>query len=161
MENQYNYYTTDQNMNTGNYGGGGEPGKEPQKKRGKGAARWAKVVCAGLVFGVVASAAFQTSNIVAGKVLGTTQTTNKTAKTTTTSNAKLTTSTNSSIGTTNVTEVTKNAMPSIVSITNMSVQEVQNFFGGTQKQESESAGSGIIIGQNDSELLIATNNHVT
>ena len=64
MENQYNYYTTDQNMNTGNYGGGGEPGKEPQKKRGKGAARWAKVVCAGLVFGVVASAAFQTSNIV-------------------------------------------------------------------------------------------------
>ena len=68
MENQYNYYTTDQNMNTGNYGGGGEPGKEPQKKRGKGAARWAKVVCAGLVFGVVASAAFQTSNIVAGKV---------------------------------------------------------------------------------------------
>lgn len=159
MENQYNYYTTDQNMNTGNYGGGGEPGKEPQKKRGKGAARWAKVVCAGLVFGVVASAAFQTSNIVAGKVLGTTQTTNKTAKTTT-SNAKLTTSTNSSIGTTNVTEVTKNAMPSIVSITNMSVQEVQNFFGGTQKQESESAGSGIIIGQNDSELLIATNNHV-
>ena len=160
MENQYNYYTTDQNMNTGNYGGGGEPGKEPQKKRGKGAARWAKVVCAGLVFGVVASAAFQTSNIVAGKVLGTTQTTNKTAKTTTTSNAKLTTSTNSSIGTTNVTEVTKNAMPSIVSITNMSVQEVQNFFGGTQKQESESAGSGIIIGQNDSELLIATNNHV-
>ena len=42
MENQYNYYTTDQNMNTGNYGGGGEPGKEPQKKRGKGAARWAK-----------------------------------------------------------------------------------------------------------------------
>ena len=96
----------------------------------------------------------------AGKVLGTTQTTNKTAKTTTTSNAKLTTSTNSSIGTANVTEVTKNAMPSIVSITNMSVQEVQNFFGGTQKQESESAGSGIIIGQNDSELLIATNNHV-
>ena len=69
MENQYNYYTTDQNMNTGNYGGGGEPGKEPQKKRGKGAARWAKVVCAGLVFGVVASAAFQTSNIVAGKFL--------------------------------------------------------------------------------------------
>ena len=118
------------------------------------------MVCAGLVFGVVASAAFQTSNIVAGKVLGTTQTTNKTAKTTTTSNAKLTTSTNSSIGTANVTEVTKNAMPSIVSITNMSVQEVQNFFGGTQKQESESAGSGIIIGQNDSELLIATNNHV-
>ena len=42
MENQYNYYTTDQNMNTGNYGGGGEPGKEPQKKRGKGRSEMGK-----------------------------------------------------------------------------------------------------------------------
>ena len=143
MENQYNYYTSDQNMNTENYSTGGNQDQGPKKKHGKGASRWAKVVCTGLVFGVVASAAFQTSNIVAGKVLGTTQTTN-----------------NSSSGTANVTEVAKNAMPSIVSITNMSVQEVQNFFGGTQKQKSESAGSGIIVGQNDSELLIVTNNHV-
>ena len=159
MENQYNYYTSDQNMNTENYSTGGNKDQGPKKKHGKGASRWAKVVCTGLVFGVVASAAFQTSNIVAGKVLGTTQTTNKTAKTTTTANsAKLTTSSNSSSGTANVTEVAKNAMPSIVSITNMSVQE--NFFGGTQKQKSESAGSGIIVGQNDSELLIVTNNHV-
>ena len=51
-------------------------------------------------------------------------------------------------------------MPSIVSITNMSVQEVQNFFGQTQQEESTSLGSGIIIDQNDSELLIVTNNHV-
>ena len=43
---------------------------------------------------------------------------------------------------------------------NMSVQEVQSFFGGTQQQESTSVGSGIIIGQTDSELLILTNNHV-
>ena len=42
----------------------------------------------------------------------------------------------------------------------MSVQEVQNYFGGTSKQESESAGTGIIISQNDSELLVVTNNHV-
>ena len=148
-------------MNTENYSTGGNQDQGPKKKQGKGVSRWAKVVCTGLVFGVVASAAFQTSNIVAGKVLGTTQTTNKTAKTTTTANsAKLTTSSNSSSGTANVTEVAKNAMPSIVSITNMSVQEVQNFFGGTQKQKSESAGSGIIVGQNDSELLIVTNNHV-
>ena len=161
MENQYNYYTSDQNMNTENYSTGGNQDQGPKKKHGKGDSRWAKVVCTGLVFGVVASAAFQTSNIVVGKVLGTTQTTNKTAKTTTTANsAKLTTSSNSSSGTANVTEVAKNAMPSIVSITNMSVQEVQNFFGGTQKQKSESAGSGIIVGQNDSELLIVTNNHV-
>ena len=42
----------------------------------------------------------------------------------------------------------------------MSVQEVQNFFGGVSEQQSESAGTGIIIGQNDSELLIVSNNHV-
>lgn len=63
-------------------------------------------------------------------------------------------------------DVAAAAMPSIVSITNKSVQEVQNYFsmfgmgGGTQEEEIESAGSGIIVGQNDTELLIVTNNHV-
>lgn len=162
MENQYNYYTSEDENTQSHYGMNDwdeEPEKEPGKKKTKGSAKWVKVVCTGLVFGVVASAAFQASNIVGSKITGTTTT--KTAKTTTTaSNAKLTTSSSSSTTTGNVTEITKNAMPSIVSITNMSVQEVQNFFGGTQKQESESAGSGIIIGQNDSELLVVTNNHV-
>lgn len=164
MENQYNYYTSEDENNQEHYGTNGwdeEPEKGPRKKKNKGTPKWAKVVCTGLVFGVVASAAFQASNIVGAKLTGTTTATTKTAKTaTTTSNTKLTTSSNSSTGTANVTEITKNAMPSIVSITNMSVQEVQNFFGGTQKQESESAGSGIIVGQNDTELLIVTNNHV-
>ena len=50
-------------------------------------------------------------------------------------------------------------MPSIVSITNKGVEEVQSMFG-TRQYEATSAGSGIIIGQNDTELLIATNNHV-
>ena len=59
-----------------------------------------------------------------------------------------------------VSGIVEEAMPSIVSITNMSVQEVQSFFGQTQQQESESLGSGIIIQQSDTELLIATNNHV-
>lgn len=61
---------------------------------------------------------------------------------------------------TSVTEVASNVMPSIVSITNLSVQEVMSFFGGSHYYESESAGSGIIIGMNDTELLILTNNHV-
>ena len=42
----------------------------------------------------------------------------------------------------------------------MSVEEVQNFFGGTSQQEATSVGSGIIIGENDTELLIVTNAHV-
>ena len=65
-----------------------------------------------------------------------------------------------------VSDIASAVMPSIVSITNRSVQEVQNYFsifgygGHVQTQETESCGSGIIIGQNDSELLIVTNNHV-
>lgn len=58
-----------------------------------------------------------------------------------------------------VSEIAQSCMPSIVSITNKSVEEIRSLFGNRQ-YESTSAGSGIIIGQNDVELLIATNNHV-
>ena len=62
---------------------------------------------------------------------------------------------------TDIAQVASNVMPSVVSITNLTVQEVQNFFfGGTTVQEYESSGSGIIVGQNDTELLIVSNNHV-
>lgn len=108
------------------------------------------------MFGLVASAAFQTSNMVAGKLLGKTSNTKQTE---TVSNTKLTTSSSSTVNS-DIANIAKNTMPSVVSITNMSVQEVQSFFGGTQERQSESVGSGIIIGQNDSELLIVTNNHV-
>lgn len=151
MDNQYTYYTQNQG-NSQNYN---EPEKKPEKKK-KGAPRWLKVVCLALIFGVVASAAFQTSNIVAGKILGTS---GRSSGGKTVESAQLTTS---SGGTTdsNVAEIAQNAMPSVVSITNMSVQQVQNFFGGVQEQESTSAGSGIIISQTDTELLMVTNNHV-
>lgn len=59
-----------------------------------------------------------------------------------------------------VAEVAQVCMPSVVSITNASVKTVKDFFGGVQEYPIESTGSGIIVGQNDSELLIATNNHV-
>ena len=59
-----------------------------------------------------------------------------------------------------VSGIVENCMPSIVSITNKSVQEVESYFYGSQEIESESAGSGIIIAQNDTELMIATNKHV-
>lgn len=59
-----------------------------------------------------------------------------------------------------VAQVAANCMPSVVSITNASVTTVRDFFGGQQEYLSESSGSGIIVGQNDKELLIATNNHV-
>lgn len=69
-------------------------------------------------------------------------------------------------GSLDVSDIASSVMPSIVSITNKSVQEVQTIFSmfgyGFQmpSQETESCGSGIIIGKNDTELLIVTNNHV-
>lgn len=59
-----------------------------------------------------------------------------------------------------VSGIVENCMPSIVAITNKSVQEVENYYYGTQEVESMSAGSGIIIAQSDTELMIATNKHV-
>ena len=154
MENQYTYYKPEpDDMN-----GMNEETSKPKKNRK--VPKPVKLVCAGVAFGLVASATFQAGNYVGTKVFGTTATSGKTAKTAqTVDGAKLTTS-SSSTGTSDIATIAKNAMPSIVSITNMSVQEVQSFFGGTQQQESTSVGSGIIIGQTDSELLILTNNHV-
>ena len=62
-----------------------------------------------------------------------------------------------------VTEVAKEAMPSVVAITNMMRYQQNGFsiFGEVQKEtELPASGSGVIVGQNDTELLIATNNHV-
>lgn len=154
MDNQYNYYNPEQeNMNGP---AGGFDGKPTRVK--KTAPKWVKLVCSALVFGLVASAAFQTSNVVGDKVFGTGG--KKTAKqTSTVGSTKLNTTTNSTVNS-DIADIADKAMPSVVSITNMSVQQVQNFFGGVQEQESKSVGSGIIVGQNDEELLIVTNNHV-
>ena len=64
-----------------------------------------------------------------------------------------------------VSDIAEGMMPAMVSITNVSVQEVESYFGmfgrgQTQTEESQSSGTGIILGENDSELLIVTNNHV-
>lgn len=60
-----------------------------------------------------------------------------------------------------VADVAAECMPTVVAITSVSIQEIPMFFGyGSQKYKSESSGSGIIMGENEDELLIATNNHV-
>lgn len=152
-----------------------EPKKQPGKRNGNGA-RWAKKI------GAVALSAVLFGGVVGGVFTGVTYATGATAKAQSTQTdsskqetTKTTLQTTTSSGSTgssasgqslDVSSIAKNAMPSIVAITNKSVQEVQDYFSmfsrgsGTQEQEVESQGSGIIIGQNDSELLIATNNHV-
>ena len=57
-------------------------------------------------------------------------------------------------------EIVKESMPSMVSITNMKVNEYLDFFGTTKQYEGTSTGSGIIVGKSDTDLLIVTNDHV-
>ena len=61
---------------------------------------------------------------------------------------------------TDVTDVVEKVMPACVSITNNFTEQIQDFWGQTYSQDEEASGSGIIIGENDTELLIVTNNHV-
>ena len=131
--------------------------KEKERKPIHIGVKWATCICMALVFGLLASAAFQASNLVINKVVG-----NKTTVASSgqkVNSTKVSTNTSSDVDS-NLADMVENVMPSVVSITNLSVQQVQDFFGGVREYESQSSGSGIIIGQNDSELLIVTNNHV-
>lgn len=152
-----------------------EPKKQPGKRNGNGA-RWAKkigaVALSAVLFGGVAGGVFTGVTYATGATAKTQSTQTDSSKQETTKTTLQTTTSSGSTGSSasgqslDVSSIAKNAMPSIVAITNKSVQEVQDYFSmfsrgsGTQEQEVESQGSGIIIGQNDSELLIATNNHV-
>ena len=151
--------------------------KKPHGKNNKNAAKWAKkigaVALSAVLFGGVAGGVFTGVTYATGataKAQATQTESDSSQQTTTTklqtATASTSTASSTSSGSMDVTSIVQSTMPSIVAITNKSVQEVQNYFsmfsrdGGTQEQEVESQGSGIIIGQNDSELLIATNNHV-
>ena len=153
-----------------------EPKKQPRKRNGNGA-RWAKkigaVALSAVLFGGVAGGVFTGVTYATGATAKAQSTQTDSSKQETTKTTLQTTTSSGSTGSSasgqsslDVSSIAKNAMPSIVAITNKSVQEVQDYFSmfsrgsGTQEQEVESQGSGIIIGQNDSELLIATNNHV-
>lgn len=154
MDNQYNYYNV-QDQDDTNYQQ--EYGGRHNRKQDRKVPWWVKMICGGLIFGIVASMAFQTSNFLVGKL--TQNTSEGTEKTSSVNKTQLTTGSGKAAES-DIAVIAKNVMPSVVSITNMSVRQVQNFFGGIQVQQSESAGSGIIIAQNDTELLVLTNNHV-
>lgn len=160
MENQYNYYNPEGQQGNNQYNNQQQnfnnDNKRPRPKKKVPKA----VVITGfaLLFGVVSSATFLTSNIVGSKVLGLDSAKTSANSTPSVGNTALTKSTKAV--TSDVSGIVEKVMPSIVSITNMSVQQVQDFFGGVSQQKSESAGTGIIIAKNDSELLIVTNNHV-
>lgn len=173
---EYGSYNWNQQGNEPQNNAPMEP-KKPHGKNNKNAAKWAKkigaVALSAVLFGGVAGGVFTGVTYATGataKAKATQTESDSSQQTTTTklqtATASTSTASSTSSGSMDVTSIVQSAMPSIVAITNKSVQEVQNYFsmfsrgGGTQEQEVESQGSGIIIGQNDSELLIATNNHV-
>ena len=169
---KYGHYEVHQPQ-AGNYAGGNIPPKKPRKKRdfsghnsfGKKAAT---VVALAVIFGLVAGVVFQGVNIAADKYRGNDSSTTigKTETVTGTEDSTDSSSADSTVkdivaesGT--VAGVAQATMSSIVAITSVSVQEIPSFFGyGTRQYQSAGSGSGIIVGENDSELLIATNNHV-
>ena len=134
--------------------------KTPHNKR----TFWKKgvaVVASAAVFGGVAGGAFYG---IAGnqikKLDALTNTTTEVASTTsaaTTQSLSLTASVGNGM---DVSTIAENVMPSVVAINISAIVEQQGMFGYTQQYEAEGSGSGIIIGENDSELLMVTNNHV-
>lgn len=131
--------------------------KKAARKEHGGKGRYAaKLIASALVFGLVAGSAFQGFNYCYYKINPSASKANQIQSTTT-----LNTSNNTVQTTTDLSEMVANVMPSIVSITSVIEQEVNfGFWGQSGIQESEGAGSGIIIGQNNSELLVVTNYHV-
>lgn len=172
---KYAHYEVHQPQ-AGNYAGGSIPPKKPHKPKtahggGNGGfgKKAATAVALAVIFGLVAGAVFQGVNIAADKYRDNNSSSTQIGKTETVTGTEESTdgsSTESSVksivaesGT--VAGVAQAMMSSIVAITSVSVQEIPSFFGyGTRQYQSAGSGSGIIVGENDSELLIATNNHV-
>ena len=126
-------------------------------------------VALAVIFGLVASVVFQALNFTADKYLktktGTTQigTTESVFLQEASSQESESdqTAADTASGNGTVVTVAQASMPSVVAITTVSVQEIPSFFGyGSRQYKSAASGSGIIVGDNDDELLIATNNHV-
>lgn len=120
-----------------------------------------------VIFGLVAAVVFQAANFAADRFLNTGKSSvqikttdsvdlQETASDDSTADKVLSDAENGTVA-----AVAQASMPSVVAITTVSVQEIPSFFGYSSHQyKSASTGSGIIVGDNDDELLIATNNHV-
>lgn len=161
------YYSASQNINTPPV----PPAGSNQKKSGRGK-KALTVVCLGLVFGVTAGAAFSVPVTIANKELKATKleiqqmqeslnaaASGKKSLSTTADSLNASNALYNNNSAANVTAIANNCLPSVVSITNRGVTEVRTMFG-TYQQDAESSGSGIIIGENETELLIVTNYHV-
>ena len=171
------HYSYPKNQNSPEPQSGKDPKKDPSFKK-----ILARAAAIALVVGVVGGGAFEVSRYAANKTVkestvqaaeGEEETGEKETEVAKAADSKAADSkaTMTNLSSTTVTEegdmsvkdVAAYAMPGMVAITNMGVQEVQEYFFGRTyqtQQQVESTGSGVIIDENEEELLIATNNHV-
>lgn len=171
--NNYNNYNDYNNRNEqssasfysyNNYAGGGtSPQNKKSKKKGGFGIKLAKCAALALVFGLVSGVAFEGVRMASGAVFGETVAAGDTQGSVLSQSDSASvqpTSTSSTYVGTDVSDIVDAVMPSIVAITNISQAEYSSFWGGTQTYEVPSAGSGIIVSQNDEYLYVVTNNHV-
>lgn len=164
QQNAYHAYGSQQNNAYNPYQQPMSNGKKPKKARthksGFGVTL-GKCAAIALVFGLVAGTVFTGVSYAGNKVFGITQESSpeSSEKKSDSSNILQQTSTGNAADLTDVSAIAKAAMPSIVAITNTGTVSYQTFWG-VQEQQSQSAGSGIIIKQDDRYLYIVTNNHV-
>ena len=165
--NYYEYEPSDSGYNNFN-GYGDEPPKKEKKKSGFGK-KLLKAVALGLAFGLVAGAAFQASYYFTGNALGvndskkevTADGEKKSGATLSKSDGSIdSTAVSTATTVTDVSDIVENFMPAIVQVTCVSVNEYRDIFLRSYKYESTSAGSGIIVSEDDAFIYIATNNHV-
>lgn len=157
---QNNGYNTQQTYNPYQQPVGGKKPKKARTRKGGFGATLGKCAAIALVFGLVAGGTFTGVNYAGSKVLGINNESSTESKSSSNSSTNVNqTSTGSAQDLTDVSAIAQEAMPSIVAITNTGTVSYQTFWG-TQQQESQSAGSGIIIKQDKKYLYIATNNHV-
>ncbi len=171
----YSYY----NMNTAGQNGSAYSqcksagGRKKEKRKKSTAAKIALVLVVALVAGLVAGTAFCGVNyILSNTILDDSATITTTIEDSDyvydeeqdeyvySPNSSSVSTTTTTSDTMTVQEVAAECLPSVVTIAGITTQEMSSFFGGTQVYESETAGTGVIIGSNDTELLIATNHHV-
>ena len=131
--------------------------EEPKKKKGGFGKTIFKTICIALIAGIVGGGAFLGVLYLGYDVFGIAK-----VEETIVEIPKTEANHNNTMTVTNsidVSAIAEKSMPSVVSITNKGVQEIRSWFG-TYEQETSGSGSGIIIGQNETELLIVTNHHV-
>lgn len=180
-ENDYNNSQSTNNTNNGyseyyytagnSYEQTGSTPNGKSKKPKSFAKKAVSIACLGAIFGVTAGAAFSLPAYFTTKDLKQVKaevqqlqaelenSKNNSTLTTTTDTLSTSNAAFETASTATITSIAQNCLPSVVSITNKGVSEVRTMFG-TYQQDTESSGSGIIIGENESELLIVTNYHV-